>query len=116
MYNKDKAGDVCDTDGPIGPLLGAREIEGMQIFEEEEAKKPVEAPVQMNVGSSTIMVLEVAAVYSADRTALLDNQYIASVKEELKLRCQPTRYNKKLLREILKDTMNSKLVRYSTLE
>ena len=65
----------------------------------------------MNVESSMIMVLEVA-VAGADGPAPLAKQYINWVKEELKLRCQPTQDNKKLIIEILKDAMNRKLVRY----
>ena len=57
VYNEDTAGDGYDTDGQIVPLLGAMEIEGTQIFEEEEAKPAVEVPVQTNVKSSTRMVL-----------------------------------------------------------
>ena len=37
------------------------EIEGTQIFEEEEAKPPEAVPVQMNVKLAKRMVLEVAA-------------------------------------------------------
>ena len=35
VYNKEKSGDGYDAHGQIGPLLGAMEIEGAQIFEEE---------------------------------------------------------------------------------
>ena len=116
VYNEDKAGDGYDTDAQIGPFLGATEIEGTQIFEEEEAKPPVAVPAQMNAESSTRMVLEVAAVDGSAGPAPLAKQYIAWVKEEIKLRCQPTQGNKKLLLEMFKDAMNRKISRYSTLE
>ena len=96
--------------------MGAMEIEGTQIFEEEEANLTVAVPVQMNVESSTRMVLEVAAVAVAAGPAPLTQPSITWVKEELKLRYQPTQGNKKLLLERLKDSMNRKFVRYSTLE
>ena len=57
MYNEDKSGDGYDIDGQIGPLLGATEIEGTQIFEEEEANPPVAVPVQTHVEWATIMAL-----------------------------------------------------------
>ena len=88
----------------------------MQIFEEEEAKKPVEAPVQTNVESSTMMVLEVAAVAGAAGPEPLAKHSIALVKEESTLRCQPTQGTKKLLPERLRNTINRKLVWYLTLE
>ena len=116
MYNEDKAGDGYDTDGQIGPFLGAMEIEGTQIFEEEEAKPPVAVPVQMNVKSSTRMAMEVAAVSGAAGPAPLAKQSIDWFKEELNIRCQPTQGNKKLLLERLKDAMNRKLFQYLTLE
>ena len=115
VYNEDKAGDGYDTYGQIGPFLGAMEIEGRQIIEEEEAKPPVAVAVQTNVKSSTIIVLEVAAsagAAGAAGTAPLAKKSIAWVKEELKLRCKPRQCNKKLLLEIFKDAMNRKLVRY----
>ena len=87
MYNEDKAGDGYDTDGQIGPFLGAMEIEGTQIFEEEEYKLPVAVPVQMNVESYTRMVLEVTAVSGGAGPSPLANQSITWVKEELKIRC-----------------------------
>ena len=116
MYNEDKSGDGYDTDGKIGSFLGAMEIEGTQIFEEEEAKPPVAIPVQTNVESSVRMVLEVLSDDDAAGPAPLAKQSIVWVKEELKLRCQPTQGNKKLILEILKDAMNRKRVQYSTLE
>ena len=61
------------------------------------------------------MVLEVAAVAGAAGPAPLTKQSINWVKEELKLRCQLTQGNKKLIIERLKDAMNRKLVRYSML-
>ena len=64
----------------------------------------------MNVESATRMFPEVAAVAGAAGPAPLAKQSIAWVKEELKLGCQPTQGNKKLLLEILKDAMNRKLV------
>ena len=116
VYNEDKAGDGYDTYGKIGPFLVATKIEGTQIFEEEEAKPSVAVPVQTNVESATRTVLEVAAAAGAAGPAPLDKQSIAWFKEELKLRCQPTQGNKKLLLERLKDAMNRKLVRYLMLE
>ena len=116
VCNEDRAGDGYDTDGQIVLFLGDKDIEGTQIFEKEESKPPVLVPVQTNVESSTRMVLEVASVPGAAGPAPLAKQYIDWVKEELKLRFQPTRGNKKLLLEIFKDAMNSKLVRYLTLE
>ena len=70
----------------------------------------------MNVESATRMFPEVAAVAGAAGPAPLAKKSITQVKEELKLRCQPTQGKKKLLLERLKDTMNRKLLRYSTLE
>ena len=70
----------------------------------------------MNVESSTRIFLEVAAVTGAAVPAPLAKQSIVWVKEELKLRCQPTQGNNKLLLERLKDAMNRKIVGYSTLE
>ena len=49
VYNEDKTGDGYDIDSQIGPFLGAMEIEGTQIFEEEESKTPVAVPVQTNI-------------------------------------------------------------------
>ena len=86
------------------------EIEGTQIFEEEESKPLVAVPVQTNVESSTVIVLEVAAAAGDAGPEPLSKQSIAWVKEELKLRLQSTQGNKKLLLEILKDAMNRKLV------
>ena len=77
MYNEDKYGDGYDTDGQIGPFLGAMEIEGTQIFEDEEAKPPVEVPVQMNVKLDAIMVLEVAAAADAAGPEPLAKQSLA---------------------------------------
>ena len=88
--------------------MGAMEIEGTQIFEEEEANTPVAVPIQTNVKSDTIMVLEAAAATSV--AAPLAKQSIAWFKEDSKLRRQPTQGSKKLLLEILKDAMNRKLV------
>ena len=116
VYNEEKYGDGYDTDGQIGTFLGAMEIEGMQIFEEEEDNPPVELPVQTSVKLSTIMVLEVAAVAGAAGPEPLTKKSIAWVKEELKLRYQPTKSNRKTLLDILNDAMNRKLVRYLTLE
>ena len=116
VYNEEKVVDGYDTDDQIGNFLGAMEIEGTQIFEEEKAKPPVSVPVQINVESSTRIVLEVAAVAGASGPAPLAKQCITCVKEDLKLRCQPTQGNKKILIERLKDAMNRRLVQYSTLE
>ena len=57
VNNEGKSGDGYDTDGQIGPFLGAMEIESTQIFEEEKSKSSVAVPVQTNVESATIMVL-----------------------------------------------------------
>ena len=92
------------------------EIEGKQIFEEEESKPPVAVPVKTNVESATRVFLEVAAADDAARPAPMAKQYLDWVKEELKIRCQPTQGNKKLLLQILKDAMNRNLFQYSTLE
>ena len=92
------------------------EIEGTQIFEKEEYKPPVAVSVLTNIKSSTIMVLEVAADACDAGPALLAKQYLAWSKKDLKLRCQPTQGNKKILLETLKDAMNRKLVRYLTSE
>ena len=73
-------------------------------------------PVKTNVESSTRMVLEVAAVAGAAGLVTPSKQSLAWVKEELKLMCQTTQGKKKLLVEILKDALNKKIVRYSTLE
>ena len=116
VYNEDKGVDGYDTYVQIVPLLGAMEIEGKQIFEEEEAKPPVAVPVQMNVESSTRIVLNVVSVAGAAGPAPLAKQSIAWFKEDLKLRFQPTQGNNKLLIDILKYAMNRKLVWYSTLE
>ena len=62
------------------------------------------------------MFLELSADYGASVPAPLAMQSIAWVKKELELRSQPTQGNKKLLLERLKDEMNRKLVRNSTLE
>ena len=56
------------------------EIEGTQIFEEEESNPPVEVPVQTNVKSATIMVLEVAASAGAAGTAPLAKKSLAWIK------------------------------------
>ena len=116
MYNEEKDGDGYDTDGQIGPFLGAMKIEGTQIFEEEEANPPAAVPVQKKFKSATRMVLEVAAAAGAAGPEPLANQYIAWVKEELKLRCQYTQGNKKLLLERSEDEIKRKLVRYLMLE
>ena len=58
------------------------------------------------------MVLEVAPADGAFGTAPLDKKSIEWVKEELKLRRQPTQGNKKLLLERLKDATKRKPVRY----
>ena len=116
VYNGDKDGNGYDTDIQIVTFLGAIEIEGTQIFEDEEANPPVPVPVQTNVESATRIVLEVAAATGATVPAQMAKKYLAWVKEELKLRCQPTQGKNKLLLEISKDAMNRKLVRYSTLE
>ena len=49
VYNEEKAGDGYATDGQIGPFLGDMEIEGINIFEEEESKTLVALQVQKNV-------------------------------------------------------------------
>ena len=90
MYNEEKDGDGYDTDGQIGPFLGAMKIEGTQIFEEEEANPPVAVSVQMNGVSSMIMGMEVEASSGAAGPAPLEKQSIVWVKEDLKLRYQPT--------------------------
>ena len=77
VYNEDKAGDGYDKDDQIGPLLGDMEIEGTQIFEEEEAMPPVAVPVQMNTKSATIMVVEVTASDDVSGPATLAKQYLA---------------------------------------
>ena len=116
VYNENKAEDGYDTYVQIGPFLGAMEIEGTQIFDEEEAKPPVAVAVQTNFKSSMRMVLELAAFSGASVLAPLVKQSIDWVKEDLNIRCQPAKGNKKLLLERLKDKMNRKLVRYSTLD
>ena len=56
------------------------EIECTQIFEEEESKTPVALPVQINVKSYMITVLELSAVAGAAGPAPLAKQYIVWVK------------------------------------